>query len=136
LLNQPPARGDAFIILGRQYCAAFYNKRCEAQADPNQTDVELIEEAKALLELRKEFLRVAERLDEYVNGNRSVASYQNDEYEDEEGYEDEEEKNATDGGSSISGQEDIETVGSGPLVGTSLVLSPLVLTVISAALSC
>jgi hypothetical protein len=78
--HQPPTGGDAFIILARQYMAAWLNGLRGANlsdvADDVQRAAELLDEydgsptARTMVtgDVRKQFLQIAERLDKFNNG--------------------------------------------------------------------
>jgi hypothetical protein len=78
--HQPPKGGDAFVILARQYMAAWLNGLRGANlsevADDVQRAAELLDEydgdplSRTMVtgDVRKEFLEIAERLDMFNNG--------------------------------------------------------------------
>lgn len=80
ILHQPPTGGDAYIILARQYIAAWLSGLRGANVSAAAEDIEraadLLEQydgdpsSRAMVtgDVRKEFLQIAERLDKFNNG--------------------------------------------------------------------
>ena len=80
IMHYPPQGGDAFVILARQYVAAWLSglrgANVSAVADDIQRAAELLDgydgdpNARTMVtgDVRKEFLQIAERLDKFNNG--------------------------------------------------------------------